>query len=720
MIVRMKKIDTTFKKTTLGVYILAATLSSVTFADNLALGNGATNTKGIDNAVAIGDSALASQTGAVALGAGSNTATNATAASDVTIKDGNGNDITISASQFAGNSNIDSGDQVSVGSVGNERQIKNVAAGEVSSTSTDAVNGSQLYAVADTLAKEIKNTQTEVTEGKNVTVTSTTGANGQTVYNVATKDDVDFDKVTVGKVVVDKDNGIDAGDTKITGVAAGDVSATSTDAVNGSQLYSAAAKATTEVTEGKNVTVTSTTGANGQTVYNVATKDDVDFDKVTVGKVVIDKDSGIDAGDTKITSVAAGDVSATSTDAVNGSQLYSAAAKATTEVTEGKNVTVTSTTGANGQTVYNVATKDDVDFDKVTVGKVVIDKDSGIDAGNTKITGVAAGDVSATSTDAVNGSQLYSAAAKATTEVTEGKNVTVTSTTGANGQTVYNVATKDDVDFDKVTVGKVVIDKDSGIDAGNTKITNVAAGDVNATSTDAVNGSQLYSAAAKATTEVTEGKNITVTSTTGANGQAIYNVATSDDVTFKSVTSDQVTVGNVSINQSGINAGNTQITNVAAGTKTTDAVNLGQLQSTVSIFGGGSTVNSDGSITNPTYNVNGGTYNNVGDALGALNQVDIDLGDRITNLQQTFNNRINDVEDKLSAGVASALALESAPYVAGKYTYAAGSGFYNGQSAIGVSLRKTADNGRWSLTGGVAAASQGEASFRIGINGVID
>ncbi|MDQ1207654.1 autotransporter adhesin [Acinetobacter baylyi] len=376
----MKKIDTTFKKTTLGVYILAATLSSVTFADNLALGNGATNTKGIDNAVAIGDSALASQTGAVALGAGSNTATNATAASDVTIKDGNGNDITISASQFAGNSNIDSGDQVSVGSVGNERQIKNVAAGEVSSTSTDAVNGSQLYAVADTLAKEIKNTQTEVTEGKNVTVTSTTGANGQ----------------------------------------------------------------------------------------------------------------------------------------------------------------------------------------------------------------------------------------------------------------------------------------------------------------------------------------------------AIYNVATSDNVTFKSVTSDQVTVGNVSINQSGINAGNTQITNVAAGTKTTDAVNLGQLQSTVSIFGGGSTVNSDGSITNPTYNVNGGTYNNVGDALGALNQVDIDLGDRITNLQQTFNNRINDVEDKLSAGVASALALESAPYVAGKYTYAAGSGFYNGQSAIGVSLRKTADNGRWSLTGGVAAASQGEASFRIGINGVID
>ncbi len=407
LIVSMKKLDMSFKKTTLGVCVLAATLSSMTFADNTVQGNGA-KVDGSDKAVALGDSVLiesdsnqavaigsnaviqknsslaiaigahsnADQAGAVALGAGSDTKTNATAASDITVKDGNGNDITISASNFAGNENISAGDQVSVGSIKNERQIKNVAAGIINKTSTDAVNGSQLYEVVDNLAKGIKTTQTEVTEGKNVTVTSTTGANGQTVYNVATKDDVDFEKVTVGKVVVDKDKGIDAG--------------------------------------------------------------------------------------------------------------------------------------------------------------------------------------------------------------------------------------------------------------------------------------------------------------------------------------------------------NTQITHVTAGTKVTDAVNLGQLQSTVSIFGGGSTINSDGSIKNPTYNVNGGTYNNVGDALGALNQVDIDLGNRITNLQQTFNKRIDDVEDKLSAGVASALALESAPYVAGKYTYAAGSGFYNGQSALGVSLRKTADNGRWSLTGGVAAASQGEASFRIGINGVID
>ena len=59
----------------------------------------------------------ADQAGAVALGAGSDTKTKPTAASDITVKDGNGNDITISASNFAGNENISAGDQVSVGSI---------------------------------------------------------------------------------------------------------------------------------------------------------------------------------------------------------------------------------------------------------------------------------------------------------------------------------------------------------------------------------------------------------------------------------------------------------------------------------------------------------------------------------------------------------------------------------------------------------------------------
>ena len=187
------------------------------------------------------------------------------------------------------------------------------------------------------------------------------------------------------------------------------------------------------------------------------------------------------------------------------------------------------------------------------------------------------------------------------------------------------------------------------------------------------------------------------------------------------------------IDQSGINAGNKKITNVEAGEvsgTSKDAVNGSQLNTsnqyiTTSLGGGAKYEN--GQFTAPTYNVNNGTYHNVGDALGALNQADIDLGNKITNLgdrlEQVFydtNGRIDDVERKANAGIAAAMAMEGAPFVAGKFTYAAGAAYHGGENAVGITLRKTADNGRWSFTGGVAAASQGDPSVRIGFSGVID
>jgi len=133
------------------------------------------------------------------------------------------------------------------------------------------------------------------------------------------------------------------------------------------------------------------------------------------------------------------------------------------------------------------------------------------------------------------------------------------------------------------------------------------------------------------------------------------------------------------------------------------------------------------SFTNPTYKVDGKDYNNVGGAVDALNKADQALGNRITNLgdrlEQAFtetNQRIDGIEKKANAGIAAAMALEAAPFVAGKFTYAAGASYHGGENAICVTLRKTADNGRWSITGGVAAASQGDPSVRIGISGVID
>ena len=96
-------------------------------------------TASASGAVAIGKNTQSTLKGAVALGSDSTTATNATKQESVTI-----NGITYN---FAG-ATSDTGMQVSVGAAGKERQIKNVAAGEVSATSTDAINGSQLFAVA--------------------------------------------------------------------------------------------------------------------------------------------------------------------------------------------------------------------------------------------------------------------------------------------------------------------------------------------------------------------------------------------------------------------------------------------------------------------------------------------------------------------------------------------------------------------------------------------
>ena len=90
--------------------------------------------------------------------------------------------------------------------------------------------------------------------------------------------------------------------------------------------------------------------------------------------------------------------------------------------------------------------------------------------------------------------------------------------------------------------------------------------------------------------------------------------------------------------------------------------------------------------------------------------------------QQQFaqtNQRIHQLKKEMNAGIAAAMALETAPYVSGKFSYAVGAAHHGGENAIGVSFRRTADNGLWSISAGVAAATEGDPSVRIGISGVI-
>ena len=104
------------------------------------------------NSVAIGTGAQTPQANAVAIGGGSTTVGiqgRQVTDADVTLADGS----TMNYSGFAGATNVEEGSMVSFGRQGKERQLKHIAPGEISATSTDAINGSQLYSVAKTLGE---------------------------------------------------------------------------------------------------------------------------------------------------------------------------------------------------------------------------------------------------------------------------------------------------------------------------------------------------------------------------------------------------------------------------------------------------------------------------------------------------------------------------------------------------------------------------------------
>jgi len=214
---------------------------------------------------------------------------------------------------------------IAIGSGSNAPKAENVAIGKsaiikYSNGDTDAVNLSWLKKSV-TKVESASQGYIDITTRKENASTN----NRATIYSVGlspyAKSGIDYSNTYLGL------NGIDAKGKKITGVAAGDAD---TDAVNLAQLKAVKGDASQAVTEskkhssvvaGNNIKVTSQTNGAGGTEYSVSTADKVSFSSVTVGAASISQ-AGIQAGSQKITNVAPGTISATSTDAVNGSQLY--------------------------------------------------------------------------------------------------------------------------------------------------------------------------------------------------------------------------------------------------------------------------------------------------------------------------------------------------------------------------------------------------------------
>ncbi|MDQ8019667.1 MAG: ESPR-type extended signal peptide-containing protein [Bordetella sp.] len=389
----------------------------------------------------------------------------------------------------------------------------------------------------------------------------------------------------------------------------------------------------------------------------------------------------------QIVNVAPGAITATSTDAINGSQLYS----------------VASQVNAIGGQIVNIVNNANTHFYSVNGGTSA--DGNYLNNGATAQGAIASGiNASASATNSV--AMGTNASATTANSAALGANSTTGATTSTTGTTIrgttYTFAGGTSTGV--VSVGSV---------GGERQVTNVAAGQLNANSTDAVNGSQLYAtntAINNLSIQVGAGINVTTAQTgTGiAIGTSVANVGPGGTATYTAgdnmvltqngtnttfaVRSNPsfttVTVGNTTINDNGvritngpsmtingINAGGQTITNVAPGVNGTDAVNVNQLN-----------------------------------GMAAANNARLNaLGDKI-----------NSVGTKAYAGVASAMAVQApALSVPGKTTMRIGYGYYQGESAMGVSFRRTSENNAWSLTGG-ASASRGGVAATVGAEWVFN
>ncbi|WP_420496917.1 YadA-like family protein [Sphingomonas sediminicola] len=360
------------------------------------------------------------------------------------------------------------------------------------------------------------------------------------------------------------------------------------------------------------------------------------------------------AGGTVLTNVAAGTVVAGSTDAVNGDQLF----------TLSQQVTGLANATANG-----------VQYDDATQAQVTLGEAAG-----TVVTNVAAGNIAAGSTDAVNGGQLAATNAQVATNTANIANLTtqVNTNTGdinaiqvqianltvAGGSPVQysNPATPTTSNGGVATNDVTIV----GANAGSVTVHNVAAGVVAAGSTDAVNGSQLAATNVAVQTAQTTANQAQATATqaqttaTQAQGTATQALVLANN----SVQYDNAQRTSATLNPGG---SATRFSNVATGTAATDAVNVAQLQAVAS-----------GAVTSAVNT--------------AVSQANAYTDARFL----AMNYDLRAVRREARAGSAAALAAAALPQPLepGRSMIAGGVGTYGGRSALAIGASHASDDGR--------------------------
>ncbi|EKJ3295166.1 adhesin [Escherichia coli] len=578
-------------------------------ADAIALGNGS-QSSGL-NAIALGKASVV--TGDNSLALGSNTNANGI------------NSVALGAGSIA-----DQDDSVSVGSDSLQRKIVNVKNGTIKADSHDAINGSQLYAISDSVAKRL---------GGGSSVNVDDGTVKAPTYNLknGNKNNVGDALTVLDQFTLQWDQNRDkysaahgsSTASVITDVADGAVSDSSKDAVNGSQL-----KATNDDVETNTTNIATNTGNIATNTANIATNTtnitnltdtvgDLKDDALLWNGTAFNAAHGTETTST-ITNVKAGTLSDDSTDAVNGSQL-----KATNDNVATNTTNIASNTANIATNTANINTLntsiDTLEQDAILWNGTAYSAAHGTETAST-ITNVKAGTLSENSTDAVNGAQLNATNANVATNTTN----IATNTASIN---TLNTSI-DALEQDALLWDGTAFSAAHGANKDASKITNVLAGTVSSASTDAINGSQLHGLSSSIATYLGGGATV---SDSGVFSGPTYNIDGNDYTNVGAAldainTSLSDSLGDALLWDSTTGAfsakhGSTAsvITNVADGAvsdSSSDAVNGSQLydvsNSVVDVLGGGAGVNTDGSISAPTYTIANTDYDNVGDALNAL------------------------------------------------------------------------------------------------------
>ncbi|UEP53207.1 YadA-like family protein [Burkholderia ambifaria] len=547
-------------------------------------------------------------------------------------------------------------------------RVTNVAEGNVSAGSTDAVNGAQLRRAIDGTAAALgggatANTDGSITaptyriggdsfnnvgdaltnlDGRVGSNTTTLGNHETRIGNAETniagnttaitglqKDALQFDP-TLGAYNAARGGA----PTKLTSIADGNVAAGSTDAVNGGQLYGVKSDLEQQITQVSNQT--------GEAVKNVV-KYDVDGNGNRLNSVSLI--GGNPNAAVVLKNVAAG---TDDTDAVNVKQLKSVQ--------------------SNLDQLGALA----VQYDDSSKGSITLGG-----AGGTRITNVKAGTLSATSTDAVNGSQLYATNQQVSKNTTDIANLQDNVTNIANGKA--GLVQQQD------PKGAITVGKDSGGTsvnfsgtAGDRVLTGVAAG-VNAN--DAVNMAQFNDALKTAAVNDQIRAAATDANTTWiarADAGSIGSMATATGKNAVAVGQGSVADRDNSFSV-GAKGNERQVTNVAAGTAPTDAVNVQQLND----------------------NLNAASTQ----AKGYTDQ-------RIGQVYNSFN----DLKKDMYGGVASAMAVAGLPQPtgAGRSMVSAATSNYHGQQGFAAGYSYVTESNRWVVKASVTGNARSDFGAVVG------